>query len=214
MAVLAAYHSGLTEALGPGPSTCGGGCDWVYLFDVCGGTRTYGAIPGRLGGSSCLFSTTSCAIRIEDEAPGISPVCEDLGAQCATIDYVKTEGGGLAVEYTSATARSLTVELECDPGAGPVTAENGSPPNQGGPNRAAEVYNNGVATLTWRTRAVCVGGGLGWAIVWIIKGAGCVYLLGGVAYGRRTYPPLAGDGAFAHPDGLGVIGWHPVSPLA
>ena len=150
---------------------------------------------------------------MEDEAPGISPVCEDLGAQCATVNYVKTEGGGLSVEYTGASAgRRLTVQLECDRSAGPVTAEAGSPPNQGGPDRAAEVFNNGVATLTWRTRVVCLGGDLGWTIVWIILGAGCVYLLGGSAYGRHTYPPLAGDGAFAHPDGLGVIGWHPVSP--
>jgi hypothetical protein len=33
--------------------------------------------------------------------------------------------------------------------------------------------------------------------------------VGAATDGRMKNPPNPGDGAFAHPDGAGVIGWHP-----
>ena len=50
---------------------------------------------------------------------------------------------------------------------------------------------------------------LGWTITGILLGLSAVYLCGGVYYGRRSNPPAAGDGAFAHPEGKGLVGWHP-----
>ena len=56
---------------------------------------------------------------------------------------------------------------------------------------------------------ICVGGGAAPLIIGSILGALAFYLLAGVAYGRNKNPPNPGDGAFAHPEGKGVIGWHP-----
>lgn len=211
-------RSGITEAAGPGPSSCtrpdpdaGTTCDWLYFFDVCGESNTYGPTPGRPQLSSCNPTTTGPALRIEDErpGPGLFRGCQGFGTAASIVYEKLPQTGGLQVQYstTSGTSRSLTVDLECDPSAPPQFADEGE--HNYVPDRLAEVFNSGAATLTWRTSGFCAGGGRAPLIIGGILGALAFYLLGGVAYGRHKNPPSQGDGAFAHPEGKGMIAWHP-----
>lgn len=178
---------------------------------MCGEPGTYGTTPGRTGLASCTPTSTGPAVRIEDERPGGAYFrsCEVLGTVTNEITYSKLPGTaeGLRIQYTATSARSLTVNLECDPGAQPQLHEEGG--HYVVPDRLPETFSSGAATLTWRTSVICAGGGLAALIIGSILGAFAFYLLGGVAYGRHKNPPSPGDGAFAHPEGKGIIGWHP-----
>lgn len=114
-------HSGVTEAAGPGPTGCSGPdptsgttCDWLYFFDLCGASYTYGPTPGRTGLPSCTPTSTGSAVRIEDERPGGEYFrdCQVLGIATNAITYSKVPGittGALRIHYTATSARSLTV---------------------------------------------------------------------------------------------------------
>jgi hypothetical protein len=99
------------------------------------------------------------------------------------------------------------VDLLCDRGQPPQRHAAGE--HNLVPDRVTDVFSAGAATITWRTSVICVGGGAAPLIIGSILGALAFYLLAGVAYGRNKNPPNPGDGAFAHPEGKGVIGWHP-----
>lgn len=115
----------------------------------------------------------------------------------------------MQIQYTATSVRSLTINLECDTSAQPQLHPEGE--HTMVPDRLTEVFSSGAATLSWRTSssAICPGGGLAVLIIGGILGALAFYLLVGVAYGYHKNPPNAGDGTFAHPEGKGVIGWHP-----
>ena len=64
-------------------------------------------------------------------------------------------------------------------------------------------------TGTYLGHFECIGTSLGWTITLVILIWGAIYVGGGVAWGRNNNTPDPDDGALAHPEGKGILGWHP-----
>ena len=156
----------------------------VDFFDVCGDSTTFGPTPGRPSTiANCQTTQTTPAVRIEDERPGplYFRTCQDLGTVITYFKFLDKDGLEIRYTTTSGPSRSLTVLLECDPGAVPVQAEGG---HHLVPDRVGEVFSGGDVTLTWKTNAICATSSLGWMITFSILGAAAVFFCGGWAYGR------------------------------
>ena len=71
-----------------------------------GDSHAFGPVPGRPSAQTCLGTVTTTAIRIEDEAPFVSPICNNLGGGSAPtytkIDVDGSDEAGLRLQVRHA----------------------------------------------------------------------------------------------------------------
>ena len=201
---------------------------YEYHLGICANVPDMITSNGGIGG--CSASDTTLAYRVDTSGPcppSSSCHCEKLAGAAGTAAIKVTAVNamdvteGVQLEYQSTSFSPVivtTVNILCDSSAS-------------GPMGEAEVVNDPScgtttwcsATINWRTRGICPGGGgggTGWTITILICVAAGLYVGGGVGYTRYStghFPGTDGDGGLlsSHPHwkewgqvpGLVADGW-------